>query len=330
MDRDAFLERLQKAVTRHLGPEHRVENASRLTGGAASTTWRFDVPGGAMEQTLILRLSQGGAQISTGLSKRTEAEVLRVAVANGVPAPTIAFILDEQDDLGEGFAMEFISGASIPRKILRDEQFADARSRMARQCGRILADIHRSDAASVTDLPVLDALTQLEQYESMYRGYGERIPPFELAMRWLERRLPKRPAAVLVHGDFRNGNFLVTAEDGLRAILDWELAHIGDAMEDLGWLCVNSWRFGNRDKPVGGFGQRRDLFNAYEEASGHAVDEEVVRFWEVFGTLRWGIMCLYLSFEHLIGSERSVERAAIGRRVSETEIDLLQLMQNKG
>ncbi len=234
MERDAFLDRLQKAVTRHLGPGHRTDNASRLTGGAASTTWRFDVLGGASEQTLILRLSQGGAQISTGLDKRTEAEVLKVAVANGVPAPTITFILDEQDELGEGFAMEFISGASIPRKILRDEQFADARDRMARQCGSILANIHRSDATGIANLPVLDAATQLEEYESMYRGYGERIPVFDLALRWLERRLPERTATVLVHGDFRNGNFLVTAEDGLRAVLDWELAHIGDGMESHG------------------------------------------------------------------------------------------------
>lgn len=97
-------------------------------------------------------------------------------------------------------------------------------------------------------------------------------------------------------------------------------------MEDLGWLCVNSWRFGNRDLPVGGFGSREALFSAYEAATGQSVDPERVRFWEVFGTLRWGVMCLYLAFGHLDGSERSVERAAIGRRVSETEIDLLQLL----
>lgn len=330
MDREDFLERLQQAATRHLGSGHHIDNASRLTGGAASTTWRFDVLGGESPQTLILRLSQGSAQISTGLDKRTEAEVLKVAVANGVPAPTIAFVVDEQDELGEGFAMEFIEGASIPQKILRDDQFEEARGRMARQCGSYLAAIHRCDATGIKDLPVLSPVTQLEEYEALYRGYGERVPVFELAMRWLECHLPDRPLNALVHGDFRNGNFLVTAEDGIRSVLDWELAHTGDGMEDLGWLCVNSWRFGNRDKPVGGFGQRQDLFSAYEEGSGTPVDEEAVRFWEVFGTLRWGIMCLYMSFEHLDGNERSVERAAIGRRVSETEIDLLQLMQRKG
>lgn len=322
----SFPDRLQAAVTRHVGPDARVENPCRLTGGAASTTWRFDVLEGSERQTLILRLSQGSSQISTGIDKKTEAEVLEVVVGNGVPAPTVAFVLEAEDGLGDGFAMEYLSGESIPRKILRDKQFADVRPNLAQQCGRILAGIHRSNASAINDLPVLDAITQLEEYESIYRGYGERIPVFEFALRWLERHFPNGSATELVHGDFRNGNFLVTPDNGVNAILDWELAHIGDGMEDLGWLCVNSWRFGNRNRPVGGFGHRRELFDAYEACSGKTIDEDLVRFWEIFGTLRWGIMCLYLTFEHLDGSERSVERAAIGRRVSETEIDLLQLL----
>lgn len=326
MNRDDFVAGLQAVVDRHLGAGHRVENATRLTGGAASTTWKFDVTAESPGRTLILRLSQGGAQISTGIDKRVEAEVLEVATGNGVPAPEVVFVLDPQDELGDGFAMEYIGGESIPRKILRDDAFADVRTCLAQQCGRILAAIHTSDVSAIPDLPSLDAATQLAEYESIYLTYGERVPVFELALRWLERHLPDRPAMQLVHGDFRNGNFLVTPDAGINAVLDWELAHVGDGMEDLGWLCVNSWRFGNRDKPVGGFGERRGLFEAYEEVSGRVVDERLVRFWEIFGTLRWGIMCLYLAFEHLDGSERSVERAAIGRRVSETEIDLLQLL----
>jgi len=326
MNQDSFPEQLQTAVTRHLGSDSRVDNAVRLTGGAASTSWRFDVVEGSTKRTLVLRTSQGGPQITTGLDKRTEARVLQVVVKSGIPAPTVSFILDPEDGLGAGFAMDYISGESIPQKILRDERFSGACEIMTRQCGVYLAGIHKADASSVEQLPVLDAPPQLDEYESIYRRYGERIPVFELALRWLECRFPDQAARCLVHGDFRNGNFLVTPEDGIVAVLDWELAHIGDPMEDLGWLCVNSWRFGKRDKPVGGFGQRQALFEAYEEASGHPVDEEMVQFWEVFGTLRWGIMCLYLTHEHLDGSERSVERAAIGRRVSETEIDLLQLL----
>ena len=113
---------------------------------------------------------------------------------------------------------------------------------------------------------------------------------FELALRWLRERDPGPSKEVtLVHGDFRHGN-LIIGPDGVRAVLDWELAHFGDPMEDLGWICVNSWRFGEIDKPVGGFGTREDLFAGYEEA-GRKVDPDRVMFWEVMGTLRWGIMC---------------------------------------
>ena len=113
---------------------------------------------------------------------------------------------------------------------------------------------------------------------------------FELALRWLREHDPGPSSEVtLVHGDFRHGN-LIIGPDGVRAVLDWELAHFGDPMEDLGWICVNSWRFGEIDKPVGGFGTREELFAGYEEA-GRKVDPDRVMFWEVMGTLRWGIMC---------------------------------------
>ena len=51
---------------------------------------------------------------------------------------------------------------------------------------------------------------------------------------------------------------------GVTAILDWEGAHLGDPVEDLGWVCVKSWRFGSVDKPAGGFGSREELWAAYE------------------------------------------------------------------
>jgi aminoglycoside phosphotransferase (APT) family kinase protein len=108
-------------------------------------------------------------------------------------------------------------------------------------------------------------------------------------------------------------------------VLDWELAHTGDPMEDLGWVCVNSWRFGGIDRPVGGFGSREELFAGYV-AAGRRVDPARVTFWEVMGTLRWGVMCCGMMQRFRLGSERSIERAMIGRRASETEIDLLRLL----
>jgi len=131
-----------------------------------------------------------------------------------------------------------------------------------------------------------------------------------------------------VHGDFRHGNFIIDP-DGVRAVLDWELAHIGDPMEDLGWICVNSWRFGEIDKPVGGLGSREELFAGYE-AAGRRVDPARVMFWEVVGTLRWGVICCSMMQRFRSGPEHSLERAMIGRRSSETEIDLLRLLAPRG
>lgn len=129
-----------------------------------------------------------------------------------------------------------------------------------------------------------------------------------------------------MHGDFRNGNLMIGPE-GVRAVLDWELAHIGDPMEDLGWLCVNSWRFGRIDKPVGGFGDYAELYAGYEAAGGPPVNRAMAKWWEMFGTLRWGVMCTG-SLAAFRSVDASVERAMIARRTSETEIDLLRLMAN--
>ena len=167
-------------------------------------------------------------------------------------------------------------------------------------------------------------MDQVQQYREVLDLLGEPHPAFELAFRWLADRRPPPAGEAIVHGDFRLGNVIVDG-DGLAAVLDWELAHVGDPMEDLGWLCVKAWRFGGRG-PVAGLGEYRDLFDAYSGASGRPVDPEVVRWWEVLGTLKWGIMCIMQASAHLTGASRSHELAAIGRRVCENEHDLLALM----
>ena len=142
-------------------------------------------------------------------------------------------------------------------------------------------------------------------------------------MRAARRAAAGAPRA-LVHGDFRIGNVLFGPE-GLRVMLDWELAHIGDPAEDMGFICVKSWRFGG-PKPVGGIGDRAELFDAYEQAGGAKVDPEWVRFWEVFGNLRWGIICISQARTYLDRRSDSVELASIGRRTAETEWELLSLI----
>jgi aminoglycoside phosphotransferase (APT) family kinase protein len=257
----------------------------------------------------------------------TEARLLGLAAQAGVPVPRVRHVLAPEDGLGSGYLMQRLEGETIPRRILRDAAYAAVRPQLARQCGEILARIHAIRSDALPALRVAPAAVQWREYRDLYDGFDWPHPVFELGFRWIEERLPgaQTNRDTLVHGDFRHGNLLI-GDDGVRGVLDWELAHRGDPFEDLGWLCVNSWRFGNIDLPVGGFGLRGELFAGYEAAGGGRVDPERVRFWEVVGSLKWGIMCMVMLSVFERGVDRSVERAAIGRRSSEAEIDLLALI----
>src|SRR5439155_6207124 len=228
-----------------------------------------------------------------------EVALLRAASRAGVPVPAV--VLDGAIDGRPFLVMERLDGETIPRRILRDDAYADARAGLAAQCGTALAAVHRIQPDDVPGLVVQDPLPF---WRAMLDGLGQPHPTFELAFRWLADREPAGigDRTAVVHGDFRNGN-LIVGPDGLRAVIDWELAHLGDPMEDLGWLCVKAWRFG-ASLPVGGFGTRQQLFDAYAAASGTPVDAEIVRWWEVVGTLKWGIMCIAQAATHLSGATR--------------------------
>jgi aminoglycoside phosphotransferase (APT) family kinase protein len=306
-------EDLRARVAALLGEDVVVEGLRRLSGGASRAMYSVDAvhPGGAVEPLIVRTDPRASERVAV-----PEASLFRAAAAAGVPVPRVVA------DGGDILVVERVEGETIPRKILRDTEFAAARPLLAQHCGRALARIHAVPVDGVPGLALED--DPVTTWRAMLDGFGQPHPTFELALRWLEERRPPPTATSLVHGDFRNGN-LIVGPDGLRAVLDWELAHLGDPMEDLGWLCVKAWRFGV-DRPVGGFGDYGQLFSAYQEASGRVVDPEVVHWWEVMGTLKWGIMCIAQAFTHLSGTVRSVELAAIGRRVCENEWDLLGMI----
>ena len=270
------------------------------------------MPDGSL-RPLIVRRERAGRATAAGVPL---GGLLGAAARQGVPVPAVV-----ADD-GDFLVTERIEGETIARRILRDDAYAGARPKLAGQCGRALARIHRIPLDAV---PGLEGGDQLQTWREMLDTLDRHHPAFELAFRWLADNRPPATRTAVVHGDFRNGN-LIVGPDGLRAVLDWELAHTGDAMEDLGWLCVKAWRFGVNDKRVGGFGDVDQLIAGYEEESGVSVDPEVVRWWETLGTLKWGIMCILQSLAHLTGASRSVELATIGRRVCENEWDLLSLL----
>ncbi|MGP0029894.1 MAG: phosphotransferase family protein [Acidimicrobiales bacterium] len=321
---------LADALGRRLGGT--VRDLRRLSGGASRITSSFDLepPGGA-PRPLILQQDRGDGA-GPGGRAGVEAALLRAAHGAGVPVPRVVALGraggeagapgTDADALGaDWLVVERVAGETIPRKILRDPEWAGARRALTAQCGQALAAIHAIDPATIDGLSPHDPLGDPRPYLD---ALGQPRPALELGWRWLEAHRPAAGPRVTVHGDFRTGNLLVGPE-GLRAVLDWELAHAGDPAEDIGWLCAPAWRFGGPGA-VGGFGSLDELLGAYAAAGGGEITPARVRWWEVFATVKWAVICALQASAHLSGATRSVELAAIGRRVCESEWDLFTLL----
>ena len=206
---------LARALAASCG-EGSVENLRRLSGGASRETWSFDLVDPRGRRTgLVLRRDPGE---HVGQSERsTEYLLCEGAAAAGVAVPRVRTLLVPDDNLGRGFVMDRVDGETIPRKILRDDAYADARPLLAAQCGEIAARIHSIDPDELPQLPVLGAAAQLEQYRALLDGFGEPHPAFELGLKWLDgtrtrsahepraraRRLPQRQLHRRAGGDPR-------------------------------------------------------------------------------------------------------------------------------
>ena len=305
-------------------------SVDRLSGGASQETYRLVIETSVGEKRLALRRTPGGeyAEITPqhpGLD--VEALLMQSALAVGVPEPEVYYVLQREDELGDGFLMEWLDGEALGARIVRSPEFEAIRPKLAYECGKVLAKIHSIDLdatglrARLWEIPPAEFV---EQTWERYRLLDTPQPMIDYVARWLMENLPEQHDTALVHNDFRNGNFMLSP-DGIVAVLDWEVAHVGDPMRDLGWMCTNSWRFGASD-PVGGFGQYEDMFKGYEDESGKTVDPEHVKFWEVFGSFWWSVGCLGMAEHYRSGPDKTVERPAIGRRTSECQVDCVNLL----
>ncbi len=298
-----------------------VASVTRLSGGASRVTSAVDLvePDGT-HRALVLQQRRGDG-LTPGARVALEAALLRAAAAVGAPVPGVV-AAGAPDGLDEGWlVVERLEGEAIARRLLRDDAYAVARRGLTGQVARALARIH---AIPVDGVPGLPAADPLRRPLGFLDGTGEVRPVLELAWRWLEADRPHPTGRTVVHGDYRMGNLLVDHR-GLRGVLDWELAHAGDPAEDVGWLSAPAWRFGGSGV-VGGFGRLDEFLAAYGAAGGATIDPEAVRWWQVFATLKWAVICALQASVHLSGAVRSVELAAIGRRVCESEWDLLGLL----
>jgi aminoglycoside phosphotransferase (APT) family kinase protein len=324
-----FADKLHAIVARKIGRPGTIHALEQLTGGANRATMAFDAEIDGARLPLILQLAvetpDPAAGIAPEIRPAQQAQLMIAAADVGAPAPRIRAILEPGDGLGEGYITDRVVGETLGPRIVRDQKYAGARAMLARQCGEILAAIHRVDPAKVPFLVSQPPAAHLEAHRKIAEVYGFRLPALELAFRWAEEHLPKQSRHTVVHGDFRMGN-LIVGEDRVRCVLDWELAQFGDPMMDLGWLCIRTWRFGGK-LPVAGVGPREDLFAAYQQAGGIEVDPDQVRYWEAFGNLKWALHCLRLGSRGVQNND--IERCAIGRRIEEPLWDFLNLIADR-
>ena len=299
---------LEKAAAVY-GSGAAVQNLTRLSGGASRETWSFDVitPDGSPVPLILKRdpvIYRPDGTFTTeatrlGVERATEGRLIELAGRAGVPVPEVPFYLTADQRTTAGFIMQRLVGETLGRRILRDQALAKAREKLAFQCGHAAARLHGIALADLPELKSMDGSEELAYYHDIMAATGHPYPGFEYGFRWLKERLELAGTRhSLVHGDFRNGNILV-GPDGLRGVLDWEGAHLGNPLNDLGWICVRSWRYGHNKMPVGGFGETAELQAGYEAGGGEPCSAEALHYWEVFGTLRWGILCIMMAFQHL-------------------------------
>ncbi len=303
----------------------RLLSLDQLGGGASQELWHLRVSHGAGERDLVVRRDAGGALSRAARTRREEHTLMKIAHAAGLPVPQV---LGEPLTLGgrEAFFMEYVAGETIGRRLLRDAAFAVARSQLPTQAMQALVKIHRVDGRVLDWLPqpktALDLVACLEQDLD---ALSEGRPALELGLRWLRLNAPPLERTTLVHGDFRIGN-LVVGPEGLRSVLDWELSHLGDPAEDLGWFCVRAWRYGCDHFPAGGITTREELLRLYRAAGDHEVCPERLRYWELFGNVKWGIVALSQAARYVRGETSNFELAVVGRLSCESEWETLRLL----
>lgn len=324
-------------------------NAAGLGAERVTVTGTASV--GANRATVFVDIESAGevthavAQIgsertsSLGVSVLDEAALVLVAGNAGVPAPVVLFASENLgSENADVLVTSRVAGLSIPRRILRsiaelEHETGDAvGDGLAHQCGYALARLH--------SIPVEALPSTIERLDPAdpHRAYCARLieqldelptrhPAIRWGINWLDRNPPSRPAAqTLVHADCRNGNMLID-QGRLAAILDWELAHIGDPVEDLAWMCVRMWRFGNDHRPVGGFGSIQALREGYEDGGG-TWRVDAFKWWLAARSAWWAIGLARQGAAAITGESDSIVHAASGRRVAELEYDLLTLIRS--
>lgn len=318
---------LLRAMQRRFGTGVRLENITVPSLGGSNRTVVFDLVDGGARRRLVSRQGTYEGGENPFIRAEDQFHVMQVAYRHKFPVPEPVFLFDAEDQLGDGFVTGYVAGETMPRRIVSGNAFETVRPHLARQAGELLALLHGIGLEEIDGLAgYTDSRDPIDAQRRRYDLYDEPHPAIELGFRWLERNRPPPAEPVLLHGDFRTGNLMI-GDAGIVAVLDWECSHIGRPAEDIGWLCTRSWRFGRNDLPVGGFGLRGDLLDAYAGSGGRRIDSDEIRFWEIFGLVRWAVLNMMQAHGHVFGGRRDPAFAACGRNTSLIEYDLLMTLR---
>ncbi|MBL6751237.1 MAG: phosphotransferase family protein [Nevskia sp.] len=318
-------------MRRRFGASAAIDKLSVPSLGGSNRTVVFDLVEGAARRRLVSRQETLVTDHSPFLPPADQFRTMQAVYRHGFPVPEPVFEYDAADGMGAGFVSAFVEGETFPKALVESEQFAAVRPRLLVQFGELLAQLHSLPPAEFGFLRQWpDSVDALQAQRRRIDHYGEPHPALELALRWLERhRPPPAPApAVFLHGDFRIGN-IMAGPRGVTAVLDWECSHLGAPLEDLGWLSTRSWRFGRPQLPVGGIGPWQPFLDAYRGAGGGHADPESIRYWQVFGLMRWTVLNIMQAFEHVHRGRRGPVFAACGRNTALIEYELLMTLAGR-
>lgn len=336
-EQQTLLENLQQYLSEQLQNPVQITDAKPLAGGASRDTWLFTIEVGGETQKIILRRDLPTQMFDDALTRRQEFQLMDAAYQHGVKVAKMRWSCEDESVLGSPFfIMDYVQGISIGRKVMSLPEMATAREALPQQMAEELAKIHSLDVSAYQ----LDFLSRpqggrtpaeeaMHQMITILDDLGIYNPTWEWALRWAQNNQPQQNPLSFIHGDFRIGNLLVD-ETGLTAVIDWEFGHLGNPDEELGYLCMRDWRFGQHDKRAAGLTDRETFLTAYEQASGRSVSREAVDWWELMGNIRWGIICMAQANRHLSGEEPSVELASLGRRSAEMQLESLRLIESFG
>jgi aminoglycoside phosphotransferase (APT) family kinase protein len=311
----------------------RVAAWERLSGGAIQENAGIEVEirGGRCEGThrWVVR-SDAPSAVAVSHSRAHEFALLAAAHAAGVRVPRPLFLCDEPS-LPSFFVMERAPGTAAGHRLVKDDALVPDRARLAADLGESLARLHALAAPQpglefLGSAPADPALERVAAYRADLDALGPAgvNPVLEWGLRWCERHAPAALPAVLLHRDYRTGNYLVHA-GRLAAVLDWEFAGWGDPREDIGWLFARCWRFGRADRVAGGIGPADAFLEAYRAASGRELGEADTVYWQVLAHVRWAVIALQQAERHRSGAQSSLELALTAHIVPELEWEILEL-----